>query len=988
MRLLPVALLFSVPVLVLSTSGASFAACSVDGSITFAITCDGDFGPNGTATVTGSKLTITGETFDDPNDGASSFSRVVLKAGDEASSAIDIAVELVGTTLVDSHNSAAVYLLTKKGDISIDIGADVTLDAQQSGVFAKADNGGGAAGGNVIVTNSGTITAGTITNGSFSSEGIRVRALQGAGTIYNYGSVTSTLGRGLRIDASSVIGGDADGTIVNTGAVDAWLDAAHIYAQTGSSYLENTATGVLVSRSQRGAVSSSDFAAASMLNAGQITGAAAGVLVWGATDATLENSGTITAAALDGDGSNDFLHFGAQVWSTTSGATRLINNAGGEIVARDGWAAWVLSTDGDLTIDNAGTMIGKSTAIHVGGDKIEEQYNENPALDDYAGAVGGNLTLANSGVISADQTNSFQYGMGLVSLFGYDLDAVSISNLAGGIIGSGFDVDTDFSIGALTSLSPDELGTLAAAASSGALSLGLEAQSLEISNAGLLVGRVNVATPMDVFGDGPSPSAAATFDNSGLWLTSGLSRFQGIDGLTIANSGTIFTLGETTLTGDIENSGVIRVYGTDSVSGQFSLNGAYVGQEGGAFVLALSADGSPLVALDGTLSGQTEVFLSNFDGFDWQTYVPQEVITTTDATSQRGAESFVLATPVHGLVQYNLEFDEGELAWALSAQLSEESTAEIAEASSVIGESFTQLSSGILNRTDDLRGMSTGDMPTSSLGYMQVETPMDDAMAALTPPPVDTRLWLKAGGAFGAGGSYGLTQSAIEFGVDTTTTIDSRQVSIGAFATLSNSSFNFEGDSSAGVDGRSAGVYGSAVSPSGFFVSGVAAVEVSDIGLTISGEAADVSGLTLGSRFDAGYRAELGGVVVEPSFAVMASHSSMSSFSMSGTTVVVDDSQNVSTESRLRLMRRFAGEAMDVTPFLVLNLGTKVTSGGEVSVEGVSTSAQAAGIYGGLSLGIGLDSPDGVLSGFVRSDLSATTDSYLASFRIGGSRRF
>jgi hypothetical protein len=598
------ALSLSAPVLLFWTSGPGLAACSVEGDITFAITCDGNFGPSATATTSGSTLTIDGETFDDPSDGGGSFSRVVLKAADEAAGAIDIAVELVGTTLVDSHNSAAVYLLTKKGDISVVIGTDVTLAAQQSGVFAKADSGLGTPGGNVTVTNYGTITAGTLTSGPFGSEGIRVRALQGAGSIYNYGSVSSTLGRGLRIDGSTVSAGDNASIIFNTGTVDSALDAAHINAIAGSATIINTVDAILTSRSERGAVASSKDAAASLINGGAITGAKAGVLVWGATDAMLENNGTITAAAKDND-ANDYLHFGVQVWSQDEGDATLQNLASGSITAHDGWAAWLLSTDGDVAIDNAGTLLGKSTAIHVGGDKIEEQYSENPALDDYAGAVGGDLTLRNSGVITADQTNDFQYGMGLVSLFGYDLDAVSITNLTGGIIGAGFDLDTDLSPESLAARSPEDLDELAPAASSGTLSLGLQAQSLAILNAGILVGRVNIATPFDVFGDGPGSSAAGTFENSGLWLTSGMSGFNGTDGLTITNSGDIFTLGATTLTGDVENSGSIWVYGTDSASAQLTLEGAYAGQDSGAFVFDLSADAAPLVTLDGAVSGQT-----------------------------------------------------------------------------------------------------------------------------------------------------------------------------------------------------------------------------------------------------------------------------------------------------------------------------------------------------------------------------------------------
>lgn len=979
-------LLLSTSVLILAMSSHALADCWFDGDITFAKDCDADFGVNGTVGESGSKLTIENETFDDPDDQTNSFSRIVLKAGDESAGAINIGVEVVGTSLVDSHNSAAVYLLTKKGDITVDISADVTLNAQQGGIFAKADSGTDNPGGMIIVTNAGTITAGTLASGSFGADGIRVRALQGAGYITNSGSVTSTLGRGLRIDAGDATSGDL-GNISNSGTVDAWLDAAHVHALSGSATVYNT--GVLTSRSARGAVASSQEDSAYVGNYGTITGATGGVLAWGATWAQVGNYGSLSAAEKDSDDSNDFLNFGVQVWATDTGYARFDNGDAGEVIAHDGWGAWLLSTNGDVFVQNTGTILGKTTAIHVGGDGITEQWEENPVLDDYAGAVGGKLTLINSGLITSDESNSFQNGFGLISLFGYDITQLSVTNAAGGLIASAVDDDNDYSLSTLADLSAEELDELAPLAASGALSIGAEAEEVTISNAGTLVGRVRISTPMNVFGDGPSESAAATLTNTGLWVTSGASEFSGTDGLTIENSGDIFTVGSTTVTGSIENAGSIWINSTDSTAGSFTVNGDYAGLEGGSLIFDLTRGDHPLATFDGAVSGQTSVLLANIESFDWRSYNPELLILTTDTDPEEGAESFVLDDALVGVIEYRLDYDADAMGWMLSAGVSETVVDDVAQTTASIGDGFARIGSGILNRTDDLRDGVSGDLPPSEpMGYTEVSTPMDEAMAALAPTAVDTRLWLKAGGAIGAGTGYGVSQSGLELGGDVSTTIDGRQVSAGVFAGLSNASFDFDSSSSAGAQGYAAGLYANVLAPSGTFVSGVAAVEATDIGLLVSGVEADVAALNIGGRIDAGYRANLDGLVLEPSVGVMVSHNQMGSFSLNDSVVAVDNGKSLSTEGRLRIMRRFAGEVMDITPFLVLNLGNRVADGGEVSVEGVTTSAQAGGIYGGVSLGLGIDTPDNSLNGFIRSDLSATADSYLASFRIGGSRRF
>lgn len=965
------------------------AACTTTGTITFATDCDDDFGPNGTASVSGSTLTITDETFDDPNDGVSSFSRIVLKAGSETGGAINIGVDLTGTTYVDSHNSAAVYLLTKKGNITVDIGEDVILNAQQSGVFAKADNSGSTAGGIIIVTNYGTITAGE-QSGDFGSEGIRVRSLQGEGTIYNYGSVTSVAGRGLRIDGGSVAG-VSDSLIVNDGTVDAWLDGVHINGKAGAATIENGLDGVITSRTQRGVVASSTSDAATLTNEGEITSLlAAGALVWGAKDAAATNSGTIAATVVDGDDSNDFLHFGVQVWSQDEGSASLVNEAGGTIIAHDGWAAWLLSTDGDVTIDNAGTLLGKSTAVYVGADKITEQWNENPVLADHAGAVGGDLTLTNSGIITADETADFTNGMALITFAGYELGEVSLTNLAGGFIGAGFVEDTDFSLEALAGLSGSQWDALDAAASNAALSFGVETEDgASIVNAGTLVGRVAVGTPFDMFGSGPDYGSDASLMNSGLWVTSGTSSLEG----TFTNSGNIFAVGETTLSGALANSGAVWLRGTSSDVADLTIEGDYTASGDATFQFDIGADGTPVVNITGAVSGQTQVVLANLGDWDWKNYESQTLIDIADSTPEYGADSFELATPILGLVKYSLSYDDTDYLWSLSTEVSEQSVEETSDVAQTVTATLSTVTSDLLNRTDDLRDMFWGPEETKPTAYAaEISGPAEEAFAALAPTGEATlRTWAKVQGAIGTGTDYDGRQRSTSFGADITSGRDGDLLAAGVFGAMTGTSLDYAGStSSAELSGRAFGVYGTMASSSGLFTSAVLAVEATDIDLVLSGEAASFNAWTMGGRLDVGYLTQVGDVALEPSVGVRFGTASYDDFIMSDTTVSIDISLSSAVEARLRMSRSYAFEDMDLAPFAVLSLGISQSSNGTMSLSdiGAEGAAEDEGAYGGIALGLQSTSLDGKVVTFARGDVTVTEDSRWAALKLGGSYKF
>lgn|GEM_PF-6925780 len=981
----------------LAMSGAASAACTTTGSFTFTNACGQTtgtpFGIQATALEDGSTLTVTDITVDDDGNDKNSFSRIVIKAGDESQGPIGVGLTLAGKTFVDSHNNAGVYVLTQKGDIDIDVGSDVTIKASQSGIFAKADNSGETAGGNIVVTNSGTITAGTTTGGPFGSEGIRVRSLQGDGTIYNYGSVTSTLGRGLRIDTDGPSGG-AGGLVVNSGTVNAYLDAVHINAHAGDAGITNGVGGVLISSTQRGAVAASYTGDASLLNKGAITGAAAGSLVWGAGDAVAINSGTITAAAADKNDANDYLNFGIQIWSTQDGKAALTNGEGGSIIADDGWGAWLLSTKGDVAISNAGTIRGKSTAIYVGADKIAEQWEENPQLADYQGAVGGDLTLTNSGVITANNGSSFVDGMALITLVGHDLGSVSVTNQAGGFIGGHFAQGADYSLAAMTQASASELETLRSGAANAALSLVVAADTWEIDNAGTLVGRIAAVSPFDVMGDEtPDSSTAGTFDNSGLWVTSGASGFNASLPGTISNSGHIFALGETTLTGDLNNQGAIWIRSAGEDTAYLSLVGDYEGSDAARFVFDIAADGAPKVTLTGAISGQTQVELANLDGWDWKSYQPQTLIDGGDGAAERGGDSFVLATPVRGLVQYDLSYDADTVDWTLSTQVSEQSVGEITQAAQTVTLSVANLTADLLNRTDDLRDGFWTPGDTMPLSYAAAPvTPAQAAIADLEPvagPAI--RSWIKAEGAFGSGGGYTGLAGTTSLGTDITVTDADRMIAAGVFGSLSTGrlSYNASG-STTEMTGQALGAYGTVVTASGLFASAAVALAKTDTDIAISGESAAFGAWTAAGRADLGYRTQMGAIAVEPSLGMRLGASTYDDFTMSDTLVSLDDSQTLSTEARVRLTQSFAHETMDVAPFAILAAGVSQNFDGAMSLSDIGDvgSADQDGLYGSAALGLQVTSLDGKLAAYARTDVTVSQDVLWAGVKIGGAYKF
>lgn len=978
------------------------AACTITGTISFSIACD-DFGPNATATESGSVLTVDGMTIDDPDDLSGSYSRIVLKAGSETGGAIDIGVTVTGQTLVDSHNSVGVYLLTSKGDITVDVGSDVTIKARESGIFAKADSGGGsggALGGNVLVTNRGSIDAGYYTAGSFGSDGIRVRALQGTGTVYNYGDVRSELGRGIRIDGSLLAldptSVDLDDLVVNYGSVHALLDGVSVSAHTGDATLVNALGGSIVSRSARGAVATSD-GAATIENHGSISAATSGALIWGGTDASLINSGTITAAPRDSDDDNDFLNFGAQIWSTASGAASLTNT--GSIVAADGWGAWMLTTDGDLTVDNSGTLKGKSTAIYVSGEMLAEQWpGTNPDRAAYAGAQGGDMSVVNSGTITAFETVGSEPNEALISLAGTGLGRSTVTNLAGGFIGAGFADGTDFSASALSARSAAGLDEIQAAAGNKAISMAIVGTGSSITNQGTLVGRVTVASPYDVYGLGSPVSYAGTgMSNSGLWVVSGETGFLTSMSGTTSNTGTIFTLGETLLGGPVSNAGTIWVSPTETEAADLYFSGNYTGTGDASLVFNIKSGalmtGLPLVTFGGHVIGATDVVLGDLDGWDWTTGEDLALIDMAYQTPVQGADAFQLATPIRGLARYGLNYDETDPSWALHAELDEGSVAEVTSVSTTVTSAVADLTSDLLNRTDDLRDMSAGVDVVAPMGYAETPaSPVEAAFDTLTPPPGPAvRGWVKADGQLGTGTGFDGRKASFSVGGDVTTEYDAVLYAAGLFGTFSSAALDYSSSgSSVAVGAQAVGAYGLVMHDSGLFTSAMAAVQGADIDMTISGEAAELAALSASGRVDVGYRAQIGKVVVEPSVGYLLGRSGYDDFTLTNNVVSIADVGNSAFEGRLRVQGAIDAGDLNVTPFAILSLGRNFVDGGGVSLSefgAVGLGAQG-GNYGGAAAGLELSSFDQRFNVFARADYNVSEQSRWAAVKLGGSSRF
>lgn len=163
-----------------------------------------------------------------------------------------------------------------------------------------------------------------------------------------------------------------------------------------------------------------------------------------------------------------------------------------------------------------------------------------------------------------------------------------------------------------------------------------------------------------------------------------------------------------------------------------------------------------------------------------------------------------------------------------------------------------------------------------------------------------------------------------------------------------------------------------------------------DLDISIASVSADSAALTFGGRAELGYRAAVGGLLVEPSAAASISTGHIDGFTMSTVDVGFSDSTLLSGETRLRVSRTVTAGGLDLTPFALFTVGYAGGDASEVTLSGFGETANAGseGLYGGLAGGLSLATLDGATVGYLRAELKGNDDAYLMDFKVGGSHRF
>jgi T5SS/PEP-CTERM-associated repeat protein len=379
-----------------------------------------------------------------------------------------------------------------KGNVTVSTGPDSTIHAAGNGIQANALNGGnvsvtnggsinsgatgisansntglGTTGGTVTVVNNGTITAaatgigtggnhvgaisitnnGTVTATQFA--GIGSSAVNGDVTITNTGTTTGTNGIFASISGSANVSITNQGSAIGTtfSGIGANLTAA---GATGSVSIANSGTITSLGTNSAIGITENNLGTVTINNTGIIGSNASGQALYeGGGDITLTNSGTITGNINVGNGT--------------------FNNLVGGVWAVGTWSGFgTASTTGVVesnTINNAGT-INLSTGASINGAN-GLVVNNSGHIDNLSGTNMINGSVNNTGTLEV-ASGSLEIGGGLSGTGSVLVDAGATLVLDGAtaqtvtFTGNGGSVGLNFGTGG-TAIS----GTIAAVSSTG-----------------------------------------------------------------------------------------------------------------------------------------------------------------------------------------------------------------------------------------------------------------------------------------------------------------------------------------------------------------------------------------------------------------------------------------------------------------------------------------------------------------------------------------
>lgn len=1002
----------------LASPSPADAACTNAGTVTYQgavtlLTCT-DERLSATATGPSATLTIDNGYFDSATNGGPG---ILFKADDDAANPTDLTLNLTGSTTVLGQLYDGVDVRTVRGDITVNIGDSVLIAPDQTGVYVASTEPGSwpdgdtYVGGNVTITNYGTVTAGASPS-PMGTNGIVGLANGGGVSISNYGTVTTTYTGYNAWDTYGIL---ADGgyaapepvavSIYNDGSVTSLNDGLRVNSYNGLASVVNDVNGVVTSNGRRGVVVWSDKNSAILTNYGTVTsydGPGANVWAGGSVsgDATVVNAGAITSHDNPDRTVYTTLYNGVHIWSQTHGTAALVNLAGGSIVAPDGWGAWLMSTDGDVIVDNAGLIKGASTAIQIGAQGGSAIVGDVPA---YEGAMGGDLTVTNRGVLTAFATVADPQGtFGLVTLAG-DVGTATFTNAAGGIVGAGLDLDEGFDARRIGAMSSTELGDLADAAGNLAIFAAIKADEVSIGNAGLLFGRVVVETPAALSEGVDVPDTTGTVEvrNAGTWVVTGVSSITTAAASGVfSNSGALWALDETGFEGDFANSGTINLVSTGSEPGATTIAGDY--DASGAARLRLHSPSSvglsalPGLTIEGNASGRTEVLLANpaqVAALNWRGISPITVVTVEGSASV-GARNFYMDQD-YGLVSYGLNYATGEQeTWSLTRGLNVDAAAALSDTAYAARYLLNQSTRLVIERIDDLRDSFFAGLPAPAapMAYVPTKAP-SSAFSGLDKEPSSptARAWLKASGVTSTGNGYDMDTGIFQGGLDLAREVGHDFVAAGLIAGYGRSTLDFDASATdATVNGPLFGAYGTYVTEGGVFVNGILMGQVFDVDMTLASVGTDFSGSSIGGRVETGIRLAYGELLVEPSVAMQASYTSFDTVDVANIAAGFDDTTGLAAEGRLRVAMNIQRETVLLKPYAIATLGYEFLADDTVVVSALDTSyvGDQKGMYGDLSAGLAVSDLSNSSAAFVQASFDFTEDRTGVGIKLGGQLRF
>jgi len=949
-------------------SGEALAGCVVATGTITVTNCDTNERIDATATVGPAKLEVSDVHLATTGSDDNGYLSFKANAG-----SLDIELALNDGTSIKSDNYLGVDVRTNAGgDIKVTTENDVTIEAEQAGIYAETMTVG-----DIEIINYASIHAG-IGTGDMGSDAIKGVSNGGTTTIKNYAHIESDNGRGIVSDGGYVAGVDKV-SIYNEGEIESFGDGLRVNA--GGSFgadAEIVNKGKVTGQDRRGVVAWSYSGDTTITNSGEVT-SYGGQAIYGMADAgkvTITNDSKLRVidnnpqtadvndtsfagieAAVDGTGDievknlddGDILTYDIGIYAQTGSGKVAITNDGKIVSGRSG--ILTSSKDGDVTIDNTGSIF----------------------------ANGGSVEL------------------GAVSVVGPDVAAVKINNKTGGIIVANSTLDFTPTAGWLDGASIEDLTDLALDTSSrNAVTSYLGAvDSITVTNDGTIVGTIQLGGP-DQIGLG-----TARIENNGLWVTSSMNGSYDGDGV-IANSGRIHSLGTTQFYGNVENSGDIVVTSlgeaaADGAPGVFGISGNYTATGDARLVLDWPEDSvvgllSPSLYILGDVTGETEVVIGRGDAladFAWDG-TPRIAVVAVEGTATEGADHFTMQDQSYGMLNFKLVYDDTDgQTWFLELDAIDGADA-VAEVPFAARNLFKLATEGVTDRLDELRNVYAGNSGDAApLGY--AASPNDPVTAALAlnqPTQPTTNAWMKTTGRYGQADNYDTISGVIEAGIDTQVDTGSGTAAIGVFGGLGGSQVDFDlANSEATLSGPLVGAYANYATGGAFF-GAIAAVQSVNVDLTLSGADASFGGLTYGGRVDAGYRFgdEL---IIEPAIALAASHTEFDTFEMNAMDVGFVDADSLATEARLRVAKDYVFDGVTLTPFAVATVGYDFLGGDGVDAPPTPVvMGNNGGAYGDLSGGLTIANDDATLSGFAKGNVGYAAGELSGGVRLGANAAF